>query len=276
MWLRAEGASHRDVALEPGHQGGERAQALRAGRQAPEAPATAGQLSIPLRRAPRVTHARRAGGSMDKKVGRGSDRFRLRGRNPRPGARAVRPGCRGGRRRLAHPGQGVPLRPGARHPPRLRGPPRPAGHGGGRSRHPGLPNDLHCPVTLDAARAGKHVGVREAAVPHRGGRPHDRNRRRHGVLLPAAEEPPLRPQYVRAKGLADEGASAPCSWSSSGRSISAPRAVVLGREPLRRRGFSLDMGCHSIEYARWVLGKPAVKSVTATLGTYVHGDKTRG
>jgi predicted dehydrogenase len=41
-------------------------------------------------------------------------------------------------------------------------------------------------------------------------------------------------------------------------------------------GVMLDMGCHSIEYTRWVLGKPKVKSVTAFMGTYVHKDKTKG
>src|SRR5439155_1503513 len=41
-------------------------------------------------------------------------------------------------------------------------------------------------------------------------------------------------------------------------------------------GVLLDMGCHSIEYARWVFGKPRVKGVTAHLGTYIHADKTRG
>lgn len=41
-------------------------------------------------------------------------------------------------------------------------------------------------------------------------------------------------------------------------------------------GVMLDMGCHSIEYARWVFGKPAIKSVSATLGTFVHADKTHG
>jgi predicted dehydrogenase len=41
-------------------------------------------------------------------------------------------------------------------------------------------------------------------------------------------------------------------------------------------GVLLDMGCHSIEYARWVFGKPKVKSVQATMGTYIHTDKTRG
>ena len=41
-------------------------------------------------------------------------------------------------------------------------------------------------------------------------------------------------------------------------------------------GVLLDMGCHSIEFARWVLGKPKVKSVTAQMGTFVHKDKTLG
>ena len=36
------------------------------------------------------------------------------------------------------------------------------------------------------------------------------------------------------------------------------------------------MGCHSIEYTRWLLGKPKVKSVTAVLGTFVHQDITEG
>ena len=41
-------------------------------------------------------------------------------------------------------------------------------------------------------------------------------------------------------------------------------------------GVLLDMGCHSIEYTRWLLGKPKVKSVTAYLNTFVHQGKTTG
>jgi predicted dehydrogenase len=36
------------------------------------------------------------------------------------------------------------------------------------------------------------------------------------------------------------------------------------------------MGCHSIEFTRWVLGRPPVKSVTAIMGTFVHTGRTRG
>ena len=33
----------------------------------------------------------------------------------------------------------------------------------------------------------------------------------------------------------------------------------------------MDMGCHSIEIIRWLYDKPAIESVTAELGTFVHG-----
>jgi predicted dehydrogenase len=42
----------------------------------------------------------------------------------------------------------------------------------------------------------------------------------------------------------------------------------------------MDMGCHAIEFFRWLLGGPGgkarVQSVYADMGTYVHSDKTRG
>ena len=38
----------------------------------------------------------------------------------------------------------------------------------------------------------------------------------------------------------------------------------------------MDMGCHAIEFFRWMLGRPKIKSVYAQMGTYVHRDKTLG
>ena len=38
----------------------------------------------------------------------------------------------------------------------------------------------------------------------------------------------------------------------------------------------MDMGCHAIEFFRWMLGRPPIKSVYAQMSTHVHGDKTRG
>ncbi|MEZ6082010.1 MAG: Gfo/Idh/MocA family oxidoreductase [Pirellulaceae bacterium] len=41
-------------------------------------------------------------------------------------------------------------------------------------------------------------------------------------------------------------------------------------------GVTMDMGCHAIEFFRWMLGRPKVKSVYAQMSTQVHGDKTIG
>jgi predicted dehydrogenase len=38
----------------------------------------------------------------------------------------------------------------------------------------------------------------------------------------------------------------------------------------------MDMGCHGIAFCHWFFDRPRLQRVTAQLGTYVHGDKTRG
>ena len=38
----------------------------------------------------------------------------------------------------------------------------------------------------------------------------------------------------------------------------------------------MDMGCHAIEFFRWILGRPAIKSVYSQMGTYLHRNKTEG
>jgi len=38
----------------------------------------------------------------------------------------------------------------------------------------------------------------------------------------------------------------------------------------------MDMGCHAIEFFRWLLGRPPLKSVYAQMSTQVHMAKTQG
>lgn len=38
----------------------------------------------------------------------------------------------------------------------------------------------------------------------------------------------------------------------------------------------MDMGCHAVEFFRWMLGRPPIKSVYAQMSTQVHTDKTKG
>ena len=140
-----------------------------------------------------------------------------------------------------------------------------------------LPNDLHAQATIDAAAAGKHVVCEKPLC--RTLEEADRMIeacRRAGVLLMYAEELCFAPKYVRAKALVDEGALGRAFLVKQSEEHFGPHMPWFWDVERSGGGVLLDMGCHSIEYARWVFGKPRVKSVLASLGTYVHGAKTRG
>ena len=140
-----------------------------------------------------------------------------------------------------------------------------------------IPNDLHCQVVCEAAEAGKHVICEK---------PLSRTLEqadkmiatcaRHGRFLFYAEELIFAPKYVRAKRLVDEGALGKPFLVKQWEEHDGPHEPWFWDVNRSGGGVLLDMGCHGIEYARWVLGKPPVKSVSATMGTFVHGDRTRG
>ena len=141
----------------------------------------------------------------------------------------------------------------------------------------GAPNDLHCRITTEAARAGKHVVCEKPLC--RTLAEADRmidTCKQQGVLLLYAEELLFAPKYVRARQLADEGALGDVFLVKQWEEHNGPHEPWFWDVNRSGGGVLLDMGCHSIEYARCVLGKPRVRGVTAVMGTYVHGDKTRG
>jgi predicted dehydrogenase len=140
-----------------------------------------------------------------------------------------------------------------------------------------LPNYLHCQVAVDAAKAGKHVicekpickTLEEADLMIA-------TCKKQGVLLLYAEELCFAPKYVRAKQLIAEGALGEPFLVKQSEEHDGPHMAWFWDVNLSGGGVLLDMGCHSIEYGRWVFGKPKVKSVTAHMGTYVHKNRTQG
>ena len=140
-----------------------------------------------------------------------------------------------------------------------------------------LPNDLHAQAAVDAAAAGKHVICEKPLC--RTLAEADRmidTCRAAGVLLMYAEELCFAPKYARAKRLVDEGGLGDVFLVKQSEEHFGPHMPWFWDVERSGGGVLLDMGCHSVEYARWVFGKPAVKSVFASLGTHVHADKTRG
>jgi predicted dehydrogenase len=141
----------------------------------------------------------------------------------------------------------------------------------------GVPNDLHCRVVLDAAAAGKHVVIEKPLCLNLAQA--DRMIaacREAGVKLMYAEELCFAPKYVRLKQLLDSGALGTPTLLKQAEKHDGPHADHFWDVGRSGGGVTMDMGCHAIEFFRWMLGRPAIKSVYAQMSTQVHGDKTRG
>ncbi|MCR4414243.1 MAG: Gfo/Idh/MocA family oxidoreductase [Thermoguttaceae bacterium] len=141
----------------------------------------------------------------------------------------------------------------------------------------GVPNHLHCSFTVRAAAAGKHVvcekplclNLREADEMIEACR-------RAGVKLMYAEELCFAPKYVRLKKLLDDGALGKPTLLKQLEKHDGPHAPHFWDIDRSGGGVALDMGCHAIEFFRWMLGKPPIRSVYAQMATQVHTDKTQG
>ncbi len=141
----------------------------------------------------------------------------------------------------------------------------------------GLPNNLHCEATEAAAAAGKHVVVEKPMAPSLA----ECDRMiaacdAAGVKLMYAEELCFAPKYVRLKQLVDEGALGDVFLVKQSEKHDGPHGAWFWDVDRSGGGVMLDMGCHGIEFARWMLGKPAVTSVYCDLKLNMHADKTRG
>ncbi len=141
----------------------------------------------------------------------------------------------------------------------------------------GAPNDLHCAITVDAARAGKHVVCEKPLCLNLA----EADRMiaecaKASVKLMYAEELCFAPKYVRLKQLLDDGALGKPVLLKQSEKHDGPHADHFWDVERSGGGVTMDMGCHAIEFFRWLLGRPPVRSVYAQMGTYIHGDRTEG
>lgn len=141
----------------------------------------------------------------------------------------------------------------------------------------GAPNRFHCAIAVDAAAAGKHVVVEKPLCLNLA----EADRmiaacRAAGVKLMYAEELCFAPKYVRLKALLDEGALGVPTLVKQSEKHDGPHAPHFWDVELSGGGVAMDMGCHAIEFFRWMLGRPRITSVYAQMSTQVHGARTRG
>jgi predicted dehydrogenase len=141
----------------------------------------------------------------------------------------------------------------------------------------GAPNDLHCQMTIDAAAAGKHVVVEKPLCLNLA----EADKmiaacQSANVKLMYAEELCFAPKYVRLKQLLDSGTLGTPTLIKQSEKHDGPHAAHFWDVNRSGGGVSMDMGCHAIQFFRWMMGRQRVKSVYAQMSTLVHADKTRG
>jgi len=134
----------------------------------------------------------------------------------------------------------------------------------------GLPNFLHLPAARAAAENHRHVicekplarSVKEAdemlALA-----------RRYGVIHCYAENQVFMPQVVKAKEFVSRGALGKLFWVRSREAHFGPHSKWFWDVDLAGGGVLMDMGCHSIEVGRYLIGRRPV-SACAWVSTFVH------
>ena len=139
------------------------------------------------------------------------------------------------------------------------------------------PNVLHHQMTLDCARAGKHVVCEKplCMTLEEADEMIDVCRQQ-GVLLMYAEELFFTPKYVRAKQQAELGAFGRIYLVKQCEKHFGPHGDWFWDVKQSGGGVFMDMGCHGIAFCYWFLNRPKIKSVFCQMGTYVHTDKTQG
>jgi predicted dehydrogenase len=141
----------------------------------------------------------------------------------------------------------------------------------------GAPNFAHCEITVKAAKAGKHVVVEKPLCLNLA----DADRMiaacdQAGVKLMYAEELCFTPKYVRLKKLLDDGVLGRPVLFKQSEKHDGPHAAHFWDVDRSGGGVTMDMGCHAIQFFRWLNANNPVKSVYAQMNTSVHAAKTRG
>jgi predicted dehydrogenase len=140
----------------------------------------------------------------------------------------------------------------------------------------GVPNQFHKDLVLQCAQAGKHVVCTK---------PLARNRREAremldaveaaGILHGYAETEVFSPAVVKARDYIERGGIGRVLTVRSREAHSGPHAAWFWQKELSGGGALLDMGCHTIEAARYFIGKEhKIVEALAWTDRLVHHDRT--
>ena len=140
-----------------------------------------------------------------------------------------------------------------------------------------LPNFLHADACIKAAKAGKHIIIEKPlAVTLEEADAMIGACKKAGVKLMYAEELCFAPKYERVRHLVKEGAVGEVYMLKQSEKHSGPHTDWFYDVNLAGGGVLMDMGCHAMEWFRWMLGNAKAKSVYASMSTVYHKERTKG
>ena len=142
----------------------------------------------------------------------------------------------------------------------------------------GLPNHLHLPAARAATAARKAmVCTKPLARNSREAAEMVMLAREAGVMHGYAETEVFSPDVMRARQMIESGAIGEVLTVRAREAHSGPHAPHFWDAATAGGGALLDMGCHTIEAARYFFGKAnRIQDVFAWGATMVHRDRTTG
>lgn len=140
-----------------------------------------------------------------------------------------------------------------------------------------LPNFLHFDAVIKAASAGKHIIIEKPlAVTLEEADEMINACKKANVKLMYAEELCFAPKYERVRHMIKEGAIGDVYMLKQAEKHSGPHSAWFYDVNLSGGGVLMDMGCHAIQWFRWMLGNAKVLSVYGSLSTVFHKGRTKG
>ena len=140
----------------------------------------------------------------------------------------------------------------------------------------GVPNHFHKDLAIRCAEAGKHIVCTKPLARNR----HEAKAmldavQKAGVLHGYAETEVFSPSVMKAREYIERGGIGRILTVRSREAHSGPHADWFWRKDLSGGGALLDMGCHTIEAARYFIGKEnPVVEVMAWTDRLFHHDRT--
>lgn len=135
----------------------------------------------------------------------------------------------------------------------------------------GIPNFLHASVVCDALKAGVHVIIEKPLCLNLKEAEEiiDLSKRK-GLLVGYAEELCYVPKYERVKRIVDEQGLGKLYMVRQTEKHNGPHSLWFFQRKTAGGGALMDMGCHSIEFCRWMFNKQPIKWVWGYCANYLH------